>query len=52
SVSREISGLFGIAAIGVIVHAAGDFAAGYAVGLLAAAGLVLLGALISLVTLP
>ncbi|MFB4271140.1 MFS transporter [Nonomuraea sp. GTA35] len=52
SVSREISGLFGIAAVGVIVHAAGDFATGYAVGLLAAAGLVLAGALISLVTLP
>ncbi|TYB58948.1 MFS transporter [Nonomuraea sp. PA05] len=52
SVSREISGLFGIAAVGVIVHAAGGFAAGYAVGLLVAAGLVLAGALISLVTLP
>ncbi|MGW3346534.1 MFS transporter [Nonomuraea rubra] len=52
SVSREISGLFGIAAVGVIVHAAGDFATGYAAGLLAAAGLVLAGALISLVTLP
>ncbi|GAA4978452.1 EmrB/QacA subfamily drug resistance transporter [Nonomuraea thailandensis] len=52
SVSREISGLFGIAAVGVIVHAAGDFATGYAVGLLVAAGLVLAGALISLVSLP
>ncbi|UBU12752.1 MFS transporter [Nonomuraea gerenzanensis] len=52
SVSREISGLFGIAAVGVIVHAAGAFAAGYAVGLLVAAGLVLVGALISLVSLP
>ncbi|GAA2826581.1 hypothetical protein GCM10020220_014020 [Nonomuraea rubra] len=52
SVSREISGLFGIAAVGVIVHAAGDFATGYAAGLLAAAGLVLAGALISLATLP
>ncbi|GAA3571428.1 MFS transporter [Nonomuraea rosea] len=52
SVSREISGLFGIGAIGVIVHAAGSFAAGYAAGLLVAAGLVLVGALVSLVTLP
>jgi EmrB/QacA subfamily drug resistance transporter len=52
SVSREISGLFGIAAIGVIVRTAGSFSAGYAVGLLVAAGLVLVGALISLVSLP
>lgn len=52
SVSREISGLFGIAAVGVVVHAAGGFATGYAAGLLAAAGLVLAGALISLATLP
>ncbi|MEV0384362.1 MFS transporter [Nonomuraea sp. NPDC050643] len=52
SVSREISGLFGIAVVGVIVHAASGFAAGYAVGLLVAAGLVLVGALVSLVTLP
>lgn len=52
SVSREISGLFGIAAVGVIVHGAGNFAAGYAAGLLVAAGLVLAGALISLATLP
>ncbi|GAA2209760.1 DHA2 family efflux MFS transporter permease subunit [Nonomuraea monospora] len=52
SVSREISGLFGIAAVGVIVHAAGAFAAGYVVGLLVAAGLVLAGALISLLALP
>ncbi|NJP93735.1 MFS transporter [Nonomuraea sp. FMUSA5-5] len=52
SVSREISGLFGIAAVGVIVHASGNFATGYAAGLLVAAGLVLAGALISLVALP
>jgi len=52
SVSREISGLFGIAAIGVIVHSAGAFATGYAVGLLVAAGLVLVGALVSWVALP
>ncbi|WP_052423032.1 MFS transporter [Nonomuraea candida] len=51
SVSREVSGLFGIAAVGVIVHGAGGFAAGYSAGLLVAAGLVLAGALISLVTL-
>ncbi|MEU7833915.1 MFS transporter [Nonomuraea sp. NPDC049129] len=52
SVSREISGLFGIAAIGVIVHEAGSFSQGYALGLLVAAALVLLGALIALLTLP
>ncbi|SEH01663.1 drug resistance transporter, EmrB/QacA subfamily [Nonomuraea solani] len=52
SVSREISGLFGIAAVGVIVQGAGSFATGYAAGLLVAAGLVLAGALVSLVSLP
>ncbi|WP_188194294.1 DHA2 family efflux MFS transporter permease subunit [Nonomuraea sp. SYSU D8015] len=52
SVSREISGLFGIAAVGVIVHAAAGFASGYAAGLLVAAGLVLVGALVSLAALP
>ncbi|MEU7743695.1 MFS transporter [Nonomuraea sp. NPDC049158] len=52
SVSREISGLFGIAAIGVIVHEAGSFSQGYALGLLVAAALVLLGALIAMLTLP
>ncbi|MGP3959250.1 MFS transporter [Nonomuraea sp. 3N208] len=52
SVSREISGLFGIAGVGVIVHAAGSFATGYATGLLVAAGLVLVGALVSRATLP
>ncbi|MEV4170580.1 MFS transporter [Nonomuraea sp. NPDC049709] len=52
SVSREISGLFGIAAVGVVVQAGGGFAAGYAAGLLVAAGLVLVGALVSLVALP
>lgn len=45
-------GTFTAAAVGVIVHAAGDFATGYAVGLLAAAGLVLAGALVSLASLP
>ncbi|MGW0806536.1 MFS transporter [Nonomuraea sp. NPDC002799] len=52
SVSREISGLFGIGVIGGIVHGAGGFSTGYATGLLVAAGLVLVGALVSLVTLP
>ncbi|MEV0593084.1 MFS transporter [Nonomuraea cavernae] len=52
SVSREISGLFGIAVIGVIVQGAGGFALGYSLGLAVAAGLVLAGAVISLVTLP
>ncbi|GAA4093250.1 MFS transporter [Nonomuraea soli] len=52
TVSREISGLFGIALIGVIVHEAGTFSYGYALGLLAAALLVVVGALISLATLP
>ncbi|MEU6724627.1 MFS transporter [Nonomuraea wenchangensis] len=51
SVSREVSGLFGIAAVGAVVQAAPSFAAGYATGLLAAAGLVLAGALIALRTL-
>ncbi|MFI6500211.1 MFS transporter [Nonomuraea typhae] len=50
SVSREVSGLFGIAGIGGIVHAAGTFAAGYTAGLLAAAALVLSGALVSVVS--
>ncbi|MEV4890370.1 MFS transporter [Nonomuraea sp. NPDC055795] len=52
SVSREISGLFGIAGVGGVVHAVGTFAAGYTVGLLAAAALVLGGALVSLSSLP
>ncbi|MEU8400836.1 MFS transporter [Nonomuraea sp. NPDC048892] len=52
SVSREISGLFGIAVVGLVVHAAGDFALGYATGLLVAAALVLTGALVSLATIP
>ncbi|MET8988624.1 MFS transporter [Nonomuraea wenchangensis] len=51
SVSREVSGLFGIAAVGAVVQAAPSFATGYATGLLAAAGLVLAGALIALKTL-
>ncbi|MED7929413.1 MFS transporter [Nonomuraea sp. LP-02] len=51
SVSREVSGLFGIAAVGAVVQAAPSFATGYATGLLAAAGLVLAGALIALRTL-
>ncbi|MGW5156125.1 MFS transporter [Nonomuraea wenchangensis] len=51
SVSREVSGLFGIAAVGAVVQSAPSFATGYATGLLAAAGLVLAGALIALRTL-
>ncbi|WP_214326411.1 MFS transporter [Nonomuraea sediminis] len=52
SVSREISGLFGIAAVGAVVQAAGSLATGYRIGLLAAATLVLAGAAISTVMLP
>ncbi|MFI6295836.1 MFS transporter [Nonomuraea sp. NPDC050790] len=52
SVSREVSGLFGIAGVGGVVHASGTFAAGYPAGLLAAAVLVLGGALVSVVSLP
>ncbi|MFE3451205.1 MFS transporter [Nonomuraea sp. NPDC059194] len=48
TVGREISGLFGIAAIGVIVQSAQTFASGYAAGLLVAAALVLVGAVVSL----
>ncbi|GAA2654149.1 MFS transporter [Nonomuraea recticatena] len=51
TVGREISGLFGIAAIGVIVQAAETFAGGYSAGLLVAAVLVLAGALVSVVSL-
>ncbi|GAA0843799.1 MFS transporter [Streptosporangium amethystogenes subsp. fukuiense] len=51
SVAREMSGLFGIAIIGVIVNSSASFTAGYSTGLLAAAGLVVTGAAISLVTL-
>ncbi|MFG1618046.1 MFS transporter [Nonomuraea wenchangensis] len=51
SVGREVSGLFGIAAVGAVVQAAPSFATGYATGLLVAAGLVLAGALIALRTL-
>ncbi|WP_344940042.1 DHA2 family efflux MFS transporter permease subunit [Sphaerisporangium flaviroseum] len=52
SVAREMSGLFGIAAVGVIVNGAAGFASGYTAGLLAAAALVLLGAGVSAATLP
>ncbi|MET8050396.1 MULTISPECIES: MFS transporter [unclassified Streptosporangium] len=51
SVAREMSGLFGIAIIGVIVNGSASFTAGYSTGLLVAAGLVVTGAAISLVTL-
>ncbi|MFI6325656.1 DHA2 family efflux MFS transporter permease subunit [Nonomuraea sp. NPDC050556] len=52
TVGREISGLFGIAAIGAIVHTADTFSRGYSIGLLTAAALVVGGSLISLNTLP
>ncbi|MDP9864732.1 MULTISPECIES: MFS transporter [Streptosporangium] len=51
SVAREMSGLFGIAVIGVIVNSSASFTAGYSAGLLTAAGLVVVGAVVSLVTL-
>ncbi|MBG0819450.1 DHA2 family efflux MFS transporter permease subunit [Planomonospora sp. ID91781] len=51
SVAREMSGLFGIAVVGVIVNGAASFTAGYSTGLLTAAGLVAAGAAVSLVTL-
>ncbi|GAA2872789.1 MFS transporter [Streptosporangium fragile] len=51
SVAREMSGLFGVAVIGVIVNGSASFSAGYSVGLLVAAGLVVIGAAVSLVTL-
>ncbi|MFF5207938.1 MFS transporter [Streptosporangium sp. NPDC000396] len=51
SVAREMSGLFGIAVIGVIVNSSASFTLGYSTGLLTAAGLVVVGAVVSLVTL-
>ncbi|MET8334130.1 MFS transporter [Streptosporangium canum] len=51
SVAREMSGLFGIAVVGVIVGSSASFTAGYATGLLTAAALVVVGAGVSLVTL-
>ncbi|MEU4834795.1 MFS transporter [Streptosporangium sp. NPDC023615] len=51
SVAREMSGLFGIAIIGVIVNGSASFTAGYSAGLLVAACLVAVGAVVSLVTL-
>ncbi|WP_433246375.1 MFS transporter [Streptosporangium sp. CA-135522] len=52
SVAREMSGLLGIAVIGVIVSGSASFTLGYSIGLLTAAGLVVVGAAVSLVTLP
>ncbi|MBE3000045.1 MFS transporter [Nocardiopsis sp. HNM0947] len=64
SVSREVSGIFGIAAVGVLVGSGSDavlarggseaeaFMHGYSTGLLSAAALVALGGLLSLWTLP
>ncbi|MEV0417711.1 MFS transporter [Streptosporangium canum] len=51
SVAREMSGLFGIAVVGVIVSGSASFTTGYATGLLTAAALVVVGAAVSLVTL-
>jgi Na+/melibiose symporter-like transporter len=51
SVAREMSGLFGIAVVGVIVNGSASFTAGYSTGLLTAAALVAAGAAVSLVTL-
>ncbi|GIH91737.1 MFS transporter [Planobispora siamensis] len=51
SVAREVSGLFGIAVVGVIVNGSASFTLGYSAGLLTAAGLVTVGAVVSLVTL-
>lgn len=64
SVSREVSGIFGIAAVGVLVTLGRDsalaagrppaeaFMQGYSTGLLTAAALVAAGAVLSLWTLP
>ncbi|GFJ88470.1 MFS transporter [Phytohabitans rumicis] len=52
-VAREVSGVLGIAVIGVVVAGAGPgLSVGYTYGLLVAAALVLLGAVLSLRTLP
>lgn len=51
-VAREVSGVLGIAGIGAVVGAGVDVGRGYTYGLLVAAALVLLGALLSLKTLP
>jgi MFS family permease len=51
-VAREVSGVLGIAGVGVVVGAGADVGRGYAYGLLMAAALVLAGALLSVKTLP
>lgn len=51
-VAREVSGVLGIAGIGVVVGAGVDIGRGYTYGLLVAAALVLAGAVLSLATLP
>jgi MFS family permease len=51
-VAREVSGVLGIAGIGAVVGAGVDVGRGYTYGLLVAAAMVLLGALLSLKTLP
>lgn len=50
-VAREVSGVLGIAGIGVVVGAGVDVGRGYTYGLLMAAALVLAGAVLSLKTL-
>jgi MFS family permease len=52
AVAREVSGVLGIAGVGVVVTAAGGPARGYPLGLAAAAVLVLCGAAIAARTLP
>jgi len=52
AVARELSGVLGIAGVGVVVAARGDLAGGYRLGLVVAAALVWVGALIGARTLP
>ena len=52
AVGREVSGVFGIAGVGVAVAYGGDFAGGYRLGLAVAAALVWCGAIIGARTLP
>lgn len=52
AVAREVSGVLGIAGVGVVVTGASGFARGYVIGLCVAAALVLCGALIGALTLP
>ncbi|MDI6104571.1 MFS transporter [Actinoplanes sp. NEAU-A12] len=52
AVARELSGVLGIAGVGVVVITRGDLAGGYRLGLIAAAVLVCVGALIGARTQP